>query len=53
MLKRKIKVYEESLSYVNKMECVGCGELVGKNSMLGKGVNGHYVKCVTSQMCGI
>lgn len=53
MLKRKIKMYEGSLSYVNKMECVGCGELVGKNSMLGKGVNGHYVKCITSQMGGI
>lgn len=32
------------------MECVGCGELVGKNSILGKGVNGHYIKCITTQM---
>lgn len=53
MLSKKIKMYQTGLSYVNKVKCCMCGQMISKNNMLSNTSNAHYMRCITNTIADI
>ena len=68
-LNKKIKMFENVMHFVNRLECAVCGEMVRKGNMMIRSnsnsnsnsgnnsnnfsTNVHFIKCMASKICDI